>query len=68
MANGYEYNGQPVIISEFGGIAFNNDDEGWGYGEKVSDEEEFLKRFEDITMAIKRLPYSEKNLEPYSKE
>ena len=57
MANGYEYNGQPVIISEFGGIAFNNEDVGWGYGEKVSDEEEFILRFEEITTAIRKLPY-----------
>lgn len=35
FANGFKYNGQPVIISEFGGIAFNNDDSGWGYGEKL---------------------------------
>lgn len=57
MANGYEYKGQPVIISEYGGIAFNNDDRGWGYGNKVNTEEEFIKRFDDITTAIKEVPY-----------
>jgi len=40
FANGYEYKGQPVIISEYGGIAFNNDDSGWGYGNKVNTKEE----------------------------
>ncbi|MBQ1490583.1 MAG: glycoside hydrolase family 2, partial [Blautia sp.] len=30
IANGYAYRGQPVIISEFGGIAFQNEKEGWG--------------------------------------
>lgn len=38
MAEGYEYKGQPIIISEFGGIAFSGggkDD--WGYGHTVSD-------------------------------
>lgn len=57
MANGYKYIGQPVIISEFGGIAFNNDDSGWGYGNKVNTKEEFVKRFDEITTAVKELPY-----------
>lgn len=57
MANGYTYHGQPVIISEYGGIAFNNDDSGWGYGNKVNTKEEFIKRFDDITTAVKKLPY-----------
>lgn len=57
MADGYTYKGQPVIISEFGGIAFNNDDSGWGYGNKVNTEEEFIRRFDNITTAIKEVPY-----------
>ncbi|MFT4146974.1 MAG: glycoside hydrolase family 2 TIM barrel-domain containing protein [Mobilitalea sp.] len=57
FANGYHYKGQPIIISEYGGIAFNNDDSGWGYGNKVNTEEDFVKRFEDITLAIKKIPY-----------
>lgn len=57
FANGFEYVGQPVIISEFGGIAFNNDDSGWGYGNKVNTKEEFVRRFDDITTAVKELPY-----------
>lgn len=57
LADGYVYRGQPVIISEFGGIAFDNDQNGWGYGRKVASKEEFLKRFESITMAMKQLPY-----------
>ncbi|MDY3716694.1 MAG: glycoside hydrolase family 2 TIM barrel-domain containing protein [Blautia sp.] len=57
MANGFEYKGQPVIISEFGGIAFNNDDSGWGYGNKVDIKEDFIQRFDEITTAVKELPY-----------
>lgn len=57
FADGFEYNGQPVIISEFGGIAFNNGESGWGYGNKVVDEESFIDRFADITGAIKALDY-----------
>lgn len=55
LANGYEYKGQPIIISEYGGIAFNNDDSGWGYGNKVNTKEEFIRRFDDITTAVKEL-------------
>ena len=57
FANGYGYRGQPVILSEYGGIAFNNDDAGWGYGNKVNTPEEFLRRFDEITTAVKELPY-----------
>lgn len=58
MAEGYEYKGQPIIISEFGGIAFSGGGKGdWGYGHTVSSEEEFMKRFDKITTAIKKLPY-----------
>ena len=57
FADGFKYRGQPIIISEYGGIAYNNDDSGWGYGKKVNTEEEFIERFEKITTAIKKLPY-----------
>lgn len=56
FADGYEYKGQPILITEYGGIAFN-DDSGWGYGKQVDTEEEFLKRYRNITNAIKQLPY-----------
>ncbi len=56
FAEGYEYKGQPVIVTEYGGIAFD-DDSGWGYGNQVQTEEEFLRRYKDITDAIKQIPY-----------
>ncbi|MDR3174674.1 MAG: beta galactosidase jelly roll domain-containing protein [Treponema sp.] len=55
FAQGYYYEGQPVIISEFGGIAFGNRGEGWGYGHKVKNPEEYIRRFDAITTAIKKL-------------
>lgn len=58
MADGYEYVGQPIIISEFGGIAFNNDDSGWGYNGKVNTEKDFIDRFDKIVTAVKELPYA----------
>ncbi|PMC35633.1 glycoside hydrolase family 2 [Bacillus sp. UMB0899] len=56
MAKGYTYQGQPIIVSEYGGIAFNSE-KGWGYGNQVKSEEEFLSRYESITQAIKDTPY-----------
>ncbi|MDF2540382.1 MAG: glycoside hydrolase family 2 [Herbinix sp.] len=56
FAKGYEYKGQPVIMSEYGGIAFTTED-GWGYGKQVQSEEDFLERFDSITSAIKKLDY-----------
>jgi beta-galactosidase/beta-glucuronidase len=56
FADGYRYRGQPVIISEFGGIAFNTDDSGWGYGNKVNSREDYIRRFDSITTAIKKIP------------
>jgi hypothetical protein len=55
FAQDYGYRGQPIIISEFGGIAFNNNDAGWGYGNKVNTGEEFIRRFDAITTAIKKI-------------
>ena len=57
FAKGYEYEGQPVIISEYAGIAFiGGEEEDWGYGDKVNGQEQFLKRYEDTTDGIYALP------------
>jgi len=56
MAEGYAYRGQPIIVSEFGGIAFTTD-KGWGYGNQVGTNEEFIERFRNITQAIKDTDY-----------
>lgn len=55
-AQGNAYKGQPIIITEFGGIAFEGKD-GWGYNGTVKNEESFLERFNSITSAIKNMPY-----------
>lgn len=57
LADGYAYRGQPVIISEYGGIALDNGESGWGYGSKAGDAEDFLRRFDELTTAVKQLPY-----------
>ena len=52
------YEGQPILITEYGGIAFdNNNSNEWGYNDKVKSEEEFLLRYESITSAIMRISY-----------
>lgn len=56
FAEGFSYSNQPILITEYGGIAFSHA-EGWGYGNKVTDEEDFLKRFSEITDAIKSFDY-----------
>lgn len=58
FAGGYSYKGQPIIISEFGGIAFDNGENGWGYGSKVNGKEDFIQRFDSLVTAIKELPYA----------
>lgn len=45
--------GQPAFISEYGGIWWSQVDEsGWGYGERVSSESEFMTRFAGLTDAL----------------
>ncbi|KGE19055.1 glycoside hydrolase family 2 protein [Paenibacillus wynnii] len=56
FAEGYSYTGQPIIVSEFGGIAFQTES-GWGYGDQVKSEDAFIERFRSITQAIKATPY-----------
>ncbi|MDO4331411.1 MAG: glycoside hydrolase family 2 TIM barrel-domain containing protein [Eubacteriales bacterium] len=58
FAQNYRYTGQPVMISEFGGIAFQNGQPGWGYGNKVKNADEFVKRYKDIVRAVGRLQWA----------
>ena len=51
-ADGARYQGQPLILTEYGGISFAGAKEGeWGYRSPVSNEEEFLARFASMTRA-----------------
>lgn len=56
LADTFTYQGQPIIISEYGGIALQDSENGWGYGDKVQGEEAFLRRFGSITKAIRQIP------------
>ncbi|MBR3502969.1 MAG: beta-galactosidase [Clostridia bacterium] len=46
------YGGQPVFVSEYGGIGWNPDGEGWGYGNGPKTEAEFIERYRGLTDAL----------------
>ncbi len=58
FACGYRYEGQPVIVSEYGGLAFLNGltENDWGYS-AVATEDDFVKRFGELCTAIKKIGY-----------
>ncbi len=48
-----DYEGDlPVFISEYGGIGWNPDGAGWGYGDGPKTEEELIKRYKGLTDAL----------------
>lgn len=48
FANGWEYDGQPVLVTEFGGISYQKGESaGWGYSNAESDDD-FAKRYHDV--------------------
>ena len=60
MALGNEYVGQPVVFSEFGGIAMQKDSQGeaWGYNSSAADDEEFYKRYGNLMEGVKKMWFS----------
>ena len=56
QAKGFAYEGQPVLVSEFAGIAFE-ENQGWGYGESAKTREEYKERLEQLIMAVKKQDY-----------
>lgn len=59
-AGGYEYEGQPIIMSEFGGTAYTGEtnDVCWGYGNGVANDDEYIERLTSLVDAIKRMNIS----------
>lgn len=59
FADGAHYRGQPVLFSEFGGIAMQTDTSGenWGYGAGAKGAEEFYSRMRNLMKGIKRCPF-----------
>lgn len=54
MAFGNKYNGQPVVFSEFGGIAMQRQrtDENWGYNSGAATVEDFYARYGNLIKGI----------------
>jgi hypothetical protein len=53
---GYEYSGEPFLVTEFGGIAFKkSQEEGWGYS-GASSEEDFTEKLKDVVEPLKKSP------------
>ncbi len=49
---GYKYDNQPILVTEFGGISFKqNDTNGWGYSH-ASDSNDFEKRLKKVVIPI----------------
>ena len=42
----------PMFVSEYGGIRWTDDENGWGYGEGPKTEEEFIERYRGLTTAL----------------
>ncbi len=59
VVGGDWYNGQPVIFSEYGGVAMKKDASGenWGYGASAVEDEEFYARIEKLTKGVYRCPF-----------
>lgn len=57
-AQGNSYGGEPIIVSEFGGISYQKteDVKGWGYTAANSDED-FLKRYQNVVGALLESPH-----------
>lgn len=48
---GHSYSGEPILVTEFGGIALAGEEGGWGYS-TVSNGEELLERYENLVTAL----------------
>ncbi|MED3622614.1 glycoside hydrolase family 2 protein [Neobacillus thermocopriae] len=51
-ADGFEHNGEPILLTEFGGIGFKvGENNGWGYT-SVKDEQEFIADYRRVMEAV----------------
>lgn len=56
FAEGWEYEGQPIMVTEFGGISYQKGKwEGWGYSAATSDDD-FLIRYYNVISAMLESP------------
>ncbi|MBC8105383.1 MAG: glycoside hydrolase family 2, partial [Anaerolineae bacterium] len=56
MLDGHDYQGQPIVLSEFGGIAFSKDQNGtWGYS-RARSADDFELRYARLLEIVRSLP------------
>mgnify|MGYP004522561167 CR=1 FL=1 len=57
ICDGCKFNGQPVLFSEFGGIAMQNNKKAgdWGYNTDAKNDEEFLSRYKNLLSGIQKM-------------
>ena len=57
MRKGASYSGQPIMLTEFGGIAFaDGSDDTWGYYGKVRTAEDFISRLKEALQHLEKAP------------
>lgn len=57
MMPGFEIKGQPIMITEFGGVKIrDNDASSWGYGHDAEDVDDMLNRIQALVTAIIEQP------------
>lgn len=59
FADGHKYKGQPVLFTEFGGIAFTSEAHGeaWGYGKGAKNADELCERLERLIKGIAKTEF-----------
>ena len=59
FADGQRYKGQPVLLTEFGGIAFVSEQKGeaWGYGNGAKNADELCARLEQLIKGISQTEF-----------
>lgn len=59
IANGFAYNNQPILFTEFGGIAIEKEkkDDDWGYNKGAKNGEDLKERIKDIISAIHKVNF-----------
>lgn len=52
------YKGEPVFVSEYGGISRASDNvKGWGYGTSPENDKEFMERYQGLTFSLLDNPF-----------
>ncbi|SDM84175.1 glycoside hydrolase family 2 protein [Bacillus sp. OK048] len=56
---GYEHQQKPFIISEYGGVAYQEDisEASWGYGERIQSKDDVLQKIENLTKAVMKIEF-----------